>query len=200
MSALTSPMSPLDSRMKQIIGWANTVQNLLYEFKHIDETLNKKVDEMRERYGAETLRKFGETKRTELYSSLTRSKIDLINNPESGSYTLQLFGKAYSRAVGGALTPGEAMALNTFNGLIGPGDSWLTYTLDTLFGWIPGMRVHAVLHDLGGEFGEAFIAPGYLYENQNWFGMAINNKYAGQVEGIVINGGYSINSLLHRTY
>jgi RHS repeat-associated protein len=201
VSALTSPISPLDSSLKQAIGLAYTAQNLFHEFKHIEETVEKGVDEMKRLFDEQGLTEFVQRKQAELSGNLSPRQIELLNNPETGGFAQQLYGRAMSRMLGGRLTQGQAMALDLSGGLVGPGSSWLTTVLDTTLGWIPGMRVHGVLHDLGGELAfTAGVRPGYLYLGRDWLGMSFDNKLAGQVEGIFGTSGRSLSSLLQRAF
>jgi RHS repeat-associated protein len=201
VSALTSPISPLDSRVKQVIGWAYTLQNLFHEFKHIEETVDQGADRMQRLFEEDGVTSFVGKQQERLGLPMNSDQLELLNNPDSGVLAQRLYGRAMARLTGNRITAAQAMALDVSGGLVGPGSSWLTTVLDTALGWIPGMRVHAVLHDLGGEL--AYIAqvePGYLYLGRNWLGMSFTNKLAGQVEGIFITSGRSFTSLLQRAW
>ncbi|WNG62078.1 hypothetical protein F0U59_50780 [Archangium gephyra] len=205
MSALTSPISPLDPQLKQAIGLAYTAQSLFHEFKHMDENIRKGADKFREdnRLTAED-RATILAKKGDRLSGLSKESQALINNPGSWKPWQRWYGEAMERMTNGALSAGEAIALNPSGGLVGPGDGWLTQVLEVTIGWIPGVKAHGVLHDaagfLGGKDGGFGVGPGYLYEGRNFFGLKKDWPNSGQVEGLTGTGGNSVSVLFPRLF
>jgi RHS repeat-associated protein len=205
VSALTSPVSPLDSNLKSAIGWAYTAQSLLFEFQHLDENIQKGADKLSEKIDLNGA-KFQAAKAEKL-SALPESDLKLLREPpEQWTAFQRRYGEALETATHGAIKANEAIALNPTGGLVGPGGGFGTRVLDVLTGWIPGVRAHSVLHDLSGylfnEFGrQGFTAGnGYLYLGLNWFGVSAGNPLSGQVEGLAVTGGTSIGALFPRLF
>ncbi|HEX5749738.1 MAG TPA: FG-GAP-like repeat-containing protein [Archangium sp.] len=199
-SALTSPISPLDSRLKQAIGWAYTAQSLFHEFKHLDENIQKGADKLSERFDNEELAQIREMKAEKL-NALSEQDKALLNDSSSWKPWQKQYGEMVERVTGGAISAGEAIALNSTGGLVGPGGGLATQVLDTLTGWIPGVRAHSVLHDTAGFLRTSFDAgPGYLYVTADFFNMSAKNPLAGQVEGLTGTGGHSVSALFPRLF
>ncbi|ATB37102.1 hypothetical protein CYFUS_002523 [Cystobacter fuscus] len=202
MSALTSPISPLDPQLKQALGMAYTAQSLFHEFQHMDENIRKGADRMRDKLTDQDRATILAQKEGKL-SNLSKESQSLINNPDSWKSWQRQYGEAIERMTKGALSAGEAIALNPSGGLVGPGDGWMTQVLEVTTGWIPGVKAHGVLHDAGGFLAgkEGFgVGPGYLYLGHNFFGMSKTLPIAGQVEGITGTGGGSVSALFPRLF
>ncbi|WPB78997.1 FG-GAP-like repeat-containing protein [Archangium violaceum] len=196
MAALTSPVSPLDSSLKNALGWAYTAQNLLFEFNHLDERIQTGSDRVRNDLDGKAI----EASKGQMIDTFTDEQIELMQSPEKWTSKQRMYGEAMERATGGALKQGEAIALNSSGGLVGPGDGLFAQVLDVTTGWIPGVRAHAVVHDLSGHLGTTFgVGKGYNYAG-SWFGMSNSNPLAGQVEGILRTGGHSASALFQRLY
>ncbi len=202
VSALTSPVSPLDSNLKQAIGWAYTAQSLFHEFKQMDENLRTGADKLRDRISEQDRATILAQKGDKL-NKLSEADRAIINHPENWKPWQRQYGAAMERATGGALSAGEAIALNTSGGLVGPGDGWMTQVLEVTTGWIPGVKAHGVLHDAAGFLAgsDGFgVGPGYLYLGHNFFGMSKTLPIAGQVEGIAGTGGNSVSAIFPRLF
>jgi RHS repeat-associated protein len=196
MAALTSPVSPLDSGLKNALGWAYTAQSLLFEFNRLDERIQKGADKLRDSLDGNKLL----ADKAGKLDSLAAEQRQLMESPEKWTAWQRRYGEAMERATGGALTAGEAIALNTSGGLVGPGDGFFARFLDVTTGWIPGVRAHAVLHDLSGYLRTSFgVGNGYLYAG-GWFGMSATNPLSGQAEGILTTGGGSASALFQRLF
>ncbi|MFY0565417.1 FG-GAP-like repeat-containing protein [Archangium lansingense] len=202
VSSLTSPVSPLDSNLKQAIGWAYTAQSLFYEFKHLDENIKKGAEKLREKFSDQELRAL-EAQRDAL---VKEGKLVAAERSTWKPWQKQ-YGEAMEIATGGALKAGEAIALNPTGGLVGPDGGLLTQVLDVATGWIPGVRAHGVLHDAGGFLVNNFkIGPGYLYvgpagsATYNFLGLKNTFPGAGQVEGLTGTGGQSVSALFPRLF
>ncbi|WPB74323.1 toxin TcdB middle/N-terminal domain-containing protein [Archangium violaceum] len=202
VSALTSPVSPLDPQLKQAIGLAYTAQSLFHEFKNLDENIRTGADQMRERLTEQERATILAQKEGKL-GSLSDANKALRDNPGSWKPWQRQYGDAMERMTQGALTAGEAIALNPSGGLVGPGDGWMTQVLEVTTGWIPGVKAHGVLHDAAGFLAgkDGFgVGPGYLYLGHNFFGMSKTLPVAGQVEGIAGTGGASVSAIFPRLF
>ncbi|WPB74322.1 RHS repeat-associated core domain-containing protein [Archangium violaceum] len=202
VSALTSPVSPLDPQLKQAIGLAYTAQSLFHEYKHMDENIRTGADQMRERLTEQDRATIMAQKEGKL-TSLSDANKALRDNPGSWKPWQRQYGEAMERMTQGALTAGEAIALNPSGGLVGPGDGWMTQVLEVTTGWIPGVKAHGVLHDAAGFLAgkDGFgVGPGYLYLGHNFFGMSKTLPVAGQVEGIAGTGGASVSAIFPRLF
>ncbi|MFY0565416.1 FG-GAP-like repeat-containing protein [Archangium lansingense] len=202
VSALTSPVSPLDPQLKQAIGLAYTAQSLFHEFKHMDENIRTGADQMRERLTEQDRATILAQKQGKL-DGLTDANRALRDNPSAWKPWQRQYGEAMERMTQGALSAGEAIALNPSGGLVGPGDGWMTQALEVTTGWIPGVKAHGVLHDAAGFLAgrDGFgVGPGYLYLGYNFFGMSKTLPIAGQVEGIAGTGGNSVSAIFPRLF
>ncbi|WPB79518.1 FG-GAP-like repeat-containing protein [Archangium violaceum] len=206
VSALTSPVSPLDSNLKQAIGWAYTAQSLFYEFKQLDENIKKGAEKLREKFEPEQLEAIRAKKDAALNGVSAESKA-LRSDPSRWKPWQRQYGEAMEIATGGALTAGEAIALNSTGGLVGPDGGFFTQVLDVAVGWIPGVRAHGVLHDAAGFLGgKTFgVGPGYLYvgpgsHTYNYLGMKSHWPISGQLEGLTGTGGQSVSALFPRMF
>jgi RHS repeat-associated protein len=202
VSALTSPVSPLDPQLKQAIGLAYTAQSLFHEFKHMDENIRTGADQVRDKLTEQDRATILAQKEGKL-NSLTDANRALRDNPGSWKPWQRQYGEAMERMTQGALTAGEAIALNPSGGLVGPGDGWMTQVLEVTTGWIPGVKAHGVLHDAAGFLAgkDGFgVGPGYLYLGHNFFGMSKTLPIAGQVEGIAGTGGNSVSTIFPRLF
>ena len=65
--------------------------------------------------------------------------------------------------------------------------------MSVVTGWMPSMRVHAVLHDAGGQLGN------YPWAG-NWFNLSPTSMLTGHIEGISRAGGASNAALYSRMY
>ncbi|WPB78998.1 RHS repeat-associated core domain-containing protein [Archangium violaceum] len=197
MAALTSPVSPLDSSLKNALGWAYTAQNLLFEFNRLDERIQTGADKVRGDLDGKAI----EASKGQMIDTFTDEQIALMQSPEKWTSKQRMYGEAMERATGGALKAGEAIALNSSGGLVGPGDGLFAQVLDVTTGWIPGVRAHAVVHDLSGHLGTTFgVGNGYNYTGGSWLGMSNSNPLSGQIEGILKTGGHSASALFQRLY
>jgi RHS repeat-associated protein len=207
ISALTSPISPLSPDLKSAIGWAYAAQGMLYQYEHISDTVNDVASKNQVAVDRTAVQaKLDELEKTRPLDYALKS------DSAAWSSAQKLYGEAMSRITGGVITPGEAIALNPTGGLVGPGGGALEQFLDPSTGWIPGVRIHSVLHDAYGWLGSTVkqadqwtigglgVGPGYFYAGYNFFGMSSTNPLAGQVEGIARNGGFSVNALFGRMY
>jgi hypothetical protein len=169
----------------------------------MDENIKKGADEMRERFSEQDRATVLAQKQAKLDNLSPQAK-SLVNDSSSWKPWQRQYGEAMERFTGGALSAGEAIALNPTGGLVGPGDGFLAQVLDVTTGWIPGVRAHGVLHDAAGFLAnttEGFgVGPGYLYLGHNFFGMSKTNMVAGQVEGIAGTGGRSVSALFPRLF
>ncbi|HSP78408.1 MAG TPA: toxin TcdB middle/N-terminal domain-containing protein [Myxococcaceae bacterium] len=202
VSALTSPVSPLDPKLKQAIGWAYTAQSLIHEWQHIDENLETGAEKLRKKFTEED-RATILAQKGEKLRGLSDEQRALINNSDAWKPWQRQYGEAMQRMTGGALSAGEAIALNPTGGLVGPGGGLMAQVLDVTTGWIQGVRAHGVLHDAAGFLAgaEGFgVGPGYLYMGYDFFGMSKTLPLAGQVEGIAGTGGYSVSALFPRLF
>ncbi|MFY0566796.1 FG-GAP-like repeat-containing protein [Archangium lansingense] len=198
-SALTSPVSPLDPKLKQAIGWAYTAQSLFHEFKQLDENIEKGADKLSKRITSEDQARIEALKDAKLKALSPENKA-LLDDSSWTPWQKQ-YGEVVKKITNNALTAQEAVALNSTGGLVGPSGGVATRMLDAATGWIPGVRVHSVLHDAAGflrtEFG---VGPGYLYLSGNYFNMTATNPLAGQVEGLTGTGGHSVAALFPRLF
>jgi RHS repeat-associated protein len=206
VSALTSPISPLDSDLKQAIGWAYTAQSLFHEFKQLDENVQKGSETLREKFSDNDLEVIRSQKEA-LTNNLSAEGKALMSDPSSWKPWQRQYGEAVQTATGGALTAAEAIALNPTGGLVGPGGGLATQVLDVAAGWIPGVRAHGVLHDASGFLVNTFkVGPGYLYvgpagqATYNFLGLSRTLPLAGQVEGLSVTGGQSVSALFPRWF
>ena len=181
VSLMTSPISPLDPKVKQAIGWAYMAQSMIHDFMNIDETVDKYSKEYAQEHPLTEAQKAQLQTRV---SNMTDAQRQLASDSSQWSWTQKLYGKAVENMTGGALTQGQAIALNSSGGLIGPGAGLATGMLEALTGWMPMMRVHAILHDAGG-----FV--GYYPWAGNWLNMTGSSMLAGHVEGIARGSGAS---------
>jgi RHS repeat-associated protein len=200
VSALTSPISPLDPKLKQAIGWAYSLQGLLSDSLHVEERIEQGADRLGSQISESDRTTILAQKQARLDSLSAQDKA-LISDPSRWSSSQRLYGDAVERATRGALSAGEAIALNASGGLVGPGSGLLTQALEITTGWIPGVRVHSVLHDAGGFLARAEgfgIGPGYLYLGYNAFGLPKTLPIGGQLEGLA--GGGALNAIFPRLF
>lgn len=184
VSLMTSPISPLDPKLKQAIGWAYTAQSLVYDFQHIDETIDKNAKE----YGDS--KQYSEQQLAALKDkakSVTPADVNLATTAQ------RRYGEAMETMSNGAIKAGQAIALNPTGGIIGPDAGFQAQLLEALTGWMPSMRVHAVLHDAGGQLGN------YPWAG-NWFNLDRTSMLTGHIEGISRAGGASNAALYSRMY
>jgi hypothetical protein len=102
----------------------------------------------------------------------------------------KMYSEAMERATGGALTAGEAVALNSTGGLMGPDGGLFAQALDVATGWLPGVKAHSVLHDAAGFLANTKVGfgvgPGYLYvgpagsATYNFFGLSRTLRRPGR--------------------
>jgi len=184
VSLMTSPISPLDPKLKQIIGYAYMAQSFIHDYMNIDETVDKYSKEYAKDHPISA------DKASELRSAASKMSTEqraLASDASKWTTPQRLYGKAMENMTGGALSQGEAIALSTTGGLIGPDAGLFTALLEVTTGWMPGMRVHAVLHDAGGFLG-------YYPWAGNWLGGLVDTSkgtFAGQIEGISRASGAS---------
>ncbi|MBI2390153.1 MAG: VCBS repeat-containing protein [Deltaproteobacteria bacterium] len=215
IAALTSPVSPLSPGLKQAIGWAYAAQSIVHGYSRVDESIDE----------AARNAKLSEADLAKVEST-RNARLDQLAKPEnaalkaayddvmSGRTELTVSQLRYGRAVeiitGQKISALEAIALNPTGGLVGPGNGVLAQVLDPTTGWIPGVRIHAVVHDASGWLGSVArdthtigglgVGPGYFYAGFNLFGLEKANMVGGQLEGIARYGGASVQSLFGRLF
>jgi hypothetical protein len=216
IAALTSPISPLSPGLKSAIGWAYTAQSFVYGYEHIDESIDqaaknaKLSDADLSKVEAARAAKLEELSKPENAALKAAYDDAMCVNPETFSASQLRYGRAVEIITGGKISAQEAIALNPSGGLVGPGNGVLEQVLDPTTGWIPGIRVHAVVHDASGwlasgakdsyTIGGLGVGRGYFYAGYNLFGLEKTNMVAGQVEGIARYGGVSVQALFGRMY
>jgi len=173
VAALTSPLSPLDSKLKQALGLmymaANVVAGQMQASKALETesaAANKAVEG-------------------------TSFKEYKWENPEAAKMALHRTAEASGRTIDQVITSlkdsGQLTAgVDCQFGMIGPtGGGMFTTVLDKALGWIPSVRLHGIVHDAYGQAFESYkVGPGYTYAGAIPLLESIGNKYSGQLTGV----------------
>ena len=73
-------------------------------------------------------------------------------------------------------------------GLIGPGNSFITWLLETAFGWIDILNSHSILHDAFGRFYDHHeLRRGYTYAIPEKYTTRVvkRSPFCGQISGLL---------------
>jgi hypothetical protein len=210
VAALTSPISPLSPGLKSAIGWAYAAQGMLYQYEHVSDTVNDFASDAKNQVAVD--RGAVEQKLLELEKTHP-ADFALKDNESAWSSVQRMYGSAIEKITGGAIKQGEAIALNPTGGIVGEGANLGAQILDPTVGWIPGIRIHSVLHDAYGwlastpnnagvwnPVGGLSVGPGYYYAGVHLIPVGEGSVLSGQVEGIARVGGFSVNALFGRMY
>ncbi len=204
VSGLTSPLSPLDSSVKEVIGWAYTAYGLVMAANAgANKMLPKDNPEMGDllrrttEYTSkgsippyEIIKEFAE--RTNKSIEGTRNFFEMaidsygcikdmaklpsgINSDFWGSPVQQRFGEQLAAGLGNQFNKWEAIILNPTGGLTGPGNFSLH---------IGGfLGVHSAVHDADGMLYKVF-GKGFGYANAPHIGLFPGLPVSGQIVGI----------------
>ncbi len=184
VAALTSPLSPLDPQARSVLGWVYSAATFAGEQLKATQKIEDKVA-----YGKYLLARSGG-------SSLLG---DPIENSDAAAATVgEIFDHIGSPDPKTARKILELIRKNKDYkvGMLGRSAADASPWLDRLFGWIPSMRLHGIIHDGYGFAGEDFNAgPGFLGPG-GWFselvGLGRSSPLAGQVEGLYNTGNFSL--------
>jgi RHS repeat-associated protein len=187
VAALTSPLSPLDPQTKSILGWVYGAATFLgAQIKATQEIENRVA------YGRDLLAKSGGT-----------DLLSQVENPDAAAATVgEIYHHMTDPSGANSLTAREILQQiirngDTKVGMVGLASANASPILDRLFGWIPSMRLHGILHD---GWGFAYIDfhsdIGYYGTGGAgpWFSgwLATDNPLTGQVEGMYATGNFNL--------